>query len=163
MVLRGVERFFSGRRGRVRFFVVFGAIEAVILIALAYLVTYQGPVPPSGTINGIELEIAGQGQSSVGNSNWFGPTTQNFTGGANGFPLSYVDGSTFTYDLNLDNSDSVNHTIERCSAAAPFSVVHTSTPLPATVMYEDDALLVVTVQTPSTGGTYTVLLTLSVS
>jgi hypothetical protein len=162
-MIRGVERFFSGRRGRVRFFVVFGAIEAVVLIALAYLVTYQGPVPPTGTVNGIELEIAGQGASSVGNGDWFGPTTQNFTGVSNGFPFTFVQGSTFTYDLNLDNSDSANHTIERCTASAPFTVIHTSTPLPATVMKEDDALLVVTVQTPDSGGTFTVLLTLSVT
>jgi hypothetical protein len=163
MVPGRLSRFFSGRRGRIRFFVVVGAIEAAILIGLAYLITYHGPVAPMGTVNGIELEIAGQGEAPGGTSGWFGNTTQNYSGAANGFPFSFTLGSSFTYDLNLDNSDTSNHTLERCSAAAPFSVVHTSTPLPAQVEQEDDALLVVTIQTPDAGGSYWVLLTLTVS
>jgi hypothetical protein len=162
MAFPRLARFFGGRRGRLRFVLVVGAVEAATVLLFVVLFTYPGPAAPTGTVTGITLEFAGQGEASNGTGGWFGNESQSFNSPADGFPFAYAQGATFGYALSLVNADANNHTLTAATVAAPFTLVGTDPALPAVIGGYDDATLFVTLGTPHAGGAHEVVVTLSV-
>jgi hypothetical protein len=154
--------FFGGRRGRRRLYLVVGAIEAAVLLLLAYLLTAPGAAPPTGTVTGITLEIVGQGVVAGGGGGWFGNSTEEYNSTADGFPFAFTEGQSFDFAFALGNDDSNNHTLVGASVSAPFTLLASDPTLPVTVGGADDATLFATIGTPHAGGAFEVRVTLTV-
>ncbi|HEV2317917.1 MAG TPA: hypothetical protein VGV89_10155 [Thermoplasmata archaeon] len=138
----------SGSRGRFwRIVIVAIVVVAGGLGILGYLLL-SSPLAKVTVSGGTVTIEEGQGPHGW----WFSPPHRNVSG--SGYPLSLSGGATFQVPIVLANTDTANHSVSSVEVASPFSVVSSSSPLPATVAGLSDTTLVLTLKAPLSAGTY---------
>jgi hypothetical protein len=141
---------FSGPYGRL-YLVLVIIVVVVVAVAVGLHYAYSSTSLASVTVEGGTVHL-GEGQDA--NGYWFGYPTINFTGSADGYPLTLSAGATFTIQFELENNDVVNHTIEGVTVESPFTLEKTSFHIPAVIPTGNDVDLILTLLAPSTSGTY---------
>jgi hypothetical protein len=132
-------------------------LACLLVIAAAAAIGYVSlsPKPPSDvTVTGFNWSFE-EGTVSTGahaGLPWFGQTADNDSGTVNGFPLSVPSGGTLTVAIYLLNWDNVSHTIVEVHLHAPFFVLSSTPPPPATVTPGSDEYYQVTVSVQAPAG-----------
>ncbi|HEV2450286.1 MAG TPA: hypothetical protein VGU43_07780 [Thermoplasmata archaeon] len=146
--------FFTGRHG-LRHLLLIGVVIAVVIVVIAAaLFLFNRSSGATVTVTGAVAYLE-QGHTS-GGRNWFGSSTINYS---SGFPLSVGVGGKFSITLNLANADTVSHTLFSFQPNAPFTVSSSSPAAPVQYPAFSDGATTVTLQVPSSAGTYALNLT----
>jgi hypothetical protein len=143
----------GGARGKFwRYVVVLIVIVAGGLGILSYLLLATPLAKVTVTGGTVNFE---EGQGAHGW--WFSPPHRSVNG--SGYPLSLSGGGTFQVAVDLANSDSTSHSVSSVEVASPFSIVSTSTPLPATVPAFSDTSITLELKAPTSAGNFAFNLT----
>ena len=135
-----------------------GIVVATVIASLtvAWMGTELAPrtapsmATPRGvvTINGERWTVSYDGATS----GYFAPPQDSMLRGC---PMTEPAGGQFAVSISVTNlAASSAHTIERVALGEPFSLLGTSQTLPVLVSPGGTATIVLTIQTPSTSGTY---------
>ena len=126
-------------------------VVLLVLIGVGDLQLPGAASPAKVNVTAVQITIL-QGLTANG-SGWFGQSTYEYTGPANGYPFQVAPGSSFWIPIELENYDTNPHTIYSIAAGAPFTFSSSSPALPATLRaLQDDAFLEVYVNAPSSPG-----------
>jgi hypothetical protein len=148
---------FSGRYGRLYLLLVI-AVVVVIALAVGLHYAFSSTSLAQVTVEGGVVHI-GEGQDA--NGYWFGYPAINFTGSAQGYPLTLSAGASFTIQFEMNNDDVVNHTVEGVTVESPFTLQKTSFHIPAVIPTGNDVDLILYLLAPSTSGTYSFSVTIT--
>ncbi|MCI4363953.1 MAG: hypothetical protein L3K13_06615 [Thermoplasmata archaeon] len=143
------EGFFTGRYGRRHLLMVAGAIVIAGVVIGSASFFYNHSSSANVTVSSAVAYLE-QGKDAQG-FYWFGVGQVNFT---SGFPLSVGVGGSFTLSLNLGNDDSISHRVVEFTTNTPFKVLSSSPVTPVVYGGFEDGTIVVTVQAPSSSGSY---------
>jgi hypothetical protein len=146
--------FFTGPRGTRHLLLVALVIVVVVVVVAAALFLFNHSSSASVTVSGAAAYLE-QGHTSQGTL-WFGNATFPF---GSGFPLTLPVGSSFTLTLNLVNDDSLPHALVAFTPNSPFTVVSSAPAAPVHYAAYGDGATTVTLDAPSTAGTYALNLT----
>lgn len=146
--------FFTGRHGLRHLLLVGLAVVVVIVVIAAALFLFNRSSGATVTVTGAVAYLE-QGHTSNG-QNWFGNSTIDYS---SGFPLSVPVGGSFSITLNLANVDTEAHSLFSLQPNAPFTVSSSSPALPVQYPAFSDGATTVTLQVPSSAGTYALNLT----
>ena len=144
----------SGRRLTSRQWLIITAVCATVVVVLAVYL-YWPTIEHEVTVTHATIHIV-EGKTPT---NWFGSSSINET---TGYPFHSTTGAAFIVPVHLINFDyNETHVIVGVNVSSPFVYVSTSPSLPLYVGPASSILFNVTIDCPTTVGTYALTITLS--
>jgi hypothetical protein len=136
-----------------------GVLAIVLLLIAANILVLPSSSPATVNVNSIQFTII-QGTNASGNP-WFGPSHFNYSGVYNSYPFQVATGGSFSIPVELENYDSMPHTLYSVEIAAPFTLISTDPNLPQVIQKNtDETTLFVDIKAPGSAGTDVVYMTI---